>query len=146
MNILRISFQILAFGIFLFQMQNSFKKYCQGPVVQERYLTSKYVTKQPIFFVCQVDQFNYTTAVANGYSGHINWAKGKLVDSEKISWKGKDGNISFDQLFDSDYSSFKSVFGEINSTFPPCIWLLRGFCLELYPYCLFRGHGIIFFF
>ena len=32
-----------------------------------------------------------------------------------------------------------------NSTFPPCIWLLRGFCLELYPYCLFRGHGIVFF-
>ena len=28
-----------------------------------------------------------------------------------------------------------------NSTFLPCIWLLRGFCLELYPYCLFRGHG-----
>ena len=32
-----------------------------------------------------------------------------------------------------------------NSTFPPCIWLLRGFCLELYPYCLIRGHGIAFF-
>ena len=32
-----------------------------------------------------------------------------------------------------------------NSTFPPCIWLLKGFCQELYPYCLFRGHGIVFF-
>ena len=31
------------------------------------------------------------------------------------------------------------------STFRLCIWLLRGFCLELYPYCLFRGHGIVFF-
>ena len=36
--------------------------------------------------------------------------------------------------------------GKINSTFPSCIWLLRGSCLELYSYCLFRGHGIVFFF
>ena len=36
--------------------------------------------------------------------------------------------------------------GKINSTFPPCNWLLRGSCLELYSYCLFRGHGIVFFF
>ena len=37
------------------------------------------------------------------------------------------------------------ILGTLNSTFPPCIWLLRGFCLELYPYCLFPGHGIVFF-
>ena len=109
----------MAFGIFLFQMQNSFKKYYQGPVVQERALTSKNVTKQPVFFVCQADQFNYTSAIANGYSGHINWAKGKLVDSKLITWKGKDGNMSFDNLFDSDYSSFKSKFSETENLFFP---------------------------
>ena len=25
------------------------------------------------------------------------------------------------------------------STFPPCISLIKGYCLELYPYCLFHG-------
>ena len=39
-----------------------------------------------------------------------------------------------------------TIYKNPNSTFPSCIWLLRGFCLELYPYCLFRGHGIVFFF
>jgi hypothetical protein len=110
---------MLAFGIFIFQMQNSFRKYYQEPVIEERALTSKYVTKQPVFFVCQVDQFDYTAALANGYGGHIDWAKGKLMDSKKITWKGKDGNISFDQLFDSDYRSFKSVFSETEDVFYP---------------------------
>ena len=31
------------------------------------------------------------------------------------------------------------------STFPPCIWLLRGFSRALYPYSLFRGLGIVVF-
>ena len=110
---------MLAFGIFLFQMQNSFKKYYQGPVVQERVIVSKHLTKQPIFFVCQADQFNYTTALTNGYSGLINWAKGKLVDSKLITWKGKYGNITYDLLFDSDYSSFKSFLSETENRFLP---------------------------
>ena len=128
MKIIRISFQTLAFGVFVFQMQNSFKKYCQGPVVHERSLTSKYVTKQPIFFVCQVNQFNYTYALTNGYSGHINWAKGKLIDSQKITWKGKDGNMSLGHLFDTDYSSFMSVYGETENWFFP----INGLCKTIY--------------
>jgi hypothetical protein len=119
MKIIRTFIIILAFGIFLFQMQNSFKMYFHSPVVEERALTSKYVTKHPLFFVCEVEQFNYTAAVANGYSGQTNWTKGKLMDSEQITWKGKDGNITFDQLFDSDYSSFKSVVGETDTLFFP---------------------------
>ena len=123
---LRNFFQVITFGIFLFQMQNSFKKYYQGPVVQERYLTSKYVTKQPKFYVCQVDSFNYTVAAANGYSGYVNWAKGKLIDS-KITWKGKDGNMSYDKPFASEDSSFNSVFGEAKNLFLP----RQGICKKL---------------
>ena len=33
----------------------------------------------------------------------------------------------------------------VNSIFPPCIWLLGGFCLELYLYCLNLDLKIVFF-
>ena len=105
---------MLALGIFLFQTQNSMYRYYTGPIVEEKIYSTINETKQPIIYVCHMDQFNYKTASAHGYGneGQMNFMIGKLKDTRKVSWKGKDENITFEEMFDSDYNSFHSYNSE----------------------------------
>ena len=56
----RILFQLLAFGIFLFQLQNSITKYVNKPIVQQTSIKSLSEIDKPLIYVCQNGQFNNT--------------------------------------------------------------------------------------
>ena len=128
---LRKLFQIFAIGIFLFQIQNSLRKYHASPVVQQRSLTTIDSIRKPSIYVCEDNQFNYTKAQAFGYSGMIDFSIGELMNSDKKTWLGKHGNLTFEELleyvFDSDYSRFISMNSETEKLyiFP------HGFCMKL---------------
>ena len=111
---LRKLFQIFAIGIFLFQIQNSLRKYHDSPVVQQRSLTTIDSIRKPSIYVCEDNQFNYTKAQAFGYKDMIDFSIGELMNSDKKTWLGKHGNLTFEEIleyvFDSDYSRFKSVY------------------------------------
>ena len=60
---LRVLIQLVAFGTFVFQMQNSVRKYLDKPVVQQTSTTSLDNIKKPLLYVCQDGQFNYTESL-----------------------------------------------------------------------------------
>ena len=61
-TIVRVIFQLVAFGLFVFQMQNSVLKYFAKPVVIESSSKELADIEKPVFHVCQDEQFNYTKA------------------------------------------------------------------------------------
>lgn len=128
---LRNLFQIFAFGSFVFQIQNSLRKYHASPVVQQRSLTTIDSTRQPSIYVCEETQYNYTKAKAIGYSGMISFSIGELMKSDRKTWLGKHGNLTFQELldlvFDSDYSKFKSEYSSTEKLYI----IPHGFCMKL---------------
>ena len=61
----------------------------------------------PAVLFCQPDKFNYEKGKKYGYTSYTRLVKGHLDGSSIISWKGKDGNLTYhgleDLLFDPDY-------------------------------------------
>ena len=53
-NLLKILFQIFAFGIFIFQMQNSLSKYLPKPTIQQTSTVHFDEIHKPTIYVCQV--------------------------------------------------------------------------------------------
>lgn len=106
---MRKLFQAFAFGIFLFQMQNSLMKYISRPIVQ---LTSKTVLSnidKPIIYLCQNGQFHNIKSQRYGYDYLTDFIGGTLNDNTKsFTWKGKDGSTTFQDLaevlFDYNYT------------------------------------------
>ena len=47
-------FQIFAFGIFVFQMQNSLRKYADNPTIQQTSTVNFDDLYKPMMFICQV--------------------------------------------------------------------------------------------
>ena len=109
-KLIRTLVQIFALGIFVFQMQNSIRKYISRPVVQQSSTTTFDSIPKPVIFVCEDGQFNYEKARQNGYKSFSRFNLGILSDTTTISWRGKNGNLSFKELqediFDYDYSTF----------------------------------------
>ncbi len=107
--IIKAIFQLSAFGLFVFQMQNSVLKYFAKPVVIESSSKDLADIEKPVFYVCQDEQFNYTKAKTLGYKHQTDYTKGKLKDSDSITWRGKDGNKTFMEmqklLFEYNYTS-----------------------------------------
>ena len=109
----RTIFQLLAFGIFIFQMQNSLKKYVDNPTVQQT--SSKLLNDidKPVIYVCQDAQFNYKKAQQNGYESYTDFTIGWMSNSDKITWASKFGNYTFNELteiiFEEDYSNFVAL-------------------------------------
>ena len=131
LTILRRCFQVLALGIFVFQMQNSIFKYFAGPIVDQKILSTIDDTKQPIIYICKVENFNYSIARAHGYDSFFHYTQGKLAklsDSNMTTWQGRYGNISHEYLFsDFDNESFISYKSETKK-----VYLTQtGFCKKM---------------
>ena len=73
-------------------MQNSFRKYSEGPIVQQTSFQNIDKVTPPIVYACQDRQFNFKTAKSYGYSLIYSFLTGVLDGKEEISWKGKYGN------------------------------------------------------
>ncbi len=107
MKLTRILIQLVALGLFIFQMKNSIIKFANRPVVKQTSGKRFKDIKKPIIFFCQDAQFNYTKAKIFGYASNTKFVIGHLIDSQEISWRGKFGNATFNQLqeilFNVDY-------------------------------------------
>ena len=131
-------FQFVALGLFVFQMQNSIKKYYDQPIIQQTSTITLDSIEKPVLFICQDDQFNYATARFYGYKGSTNFLIGKTT-SGKITWKGEFSNISFSKLkefvFDvdySDYSTFSKIDGKYKNAELDYVNIAPyGFCLKV---------------
>ena len=140
LKLLKTLFQVFAFGIFIYQMQNSIRKYINGPIVQITSTARLHEIKNPEICVCQLNQFNSSVSKEFGYDDMLSFVTGDLMDTNYTTWRGKNGDKSFKELkkilFQHDYSDFKATYKnfkksiikteeyEIVYIFP------HGFCLK----------------
>ncbi len=132
LTLFRSLFQIAAFGIFLFQMQGSVKKYLQRPIIQEKSTVSLADIDQPVIYVCKDNKYDYVLSEKTyGYKYIYKLLAGKLKNNSQITWKGQDGNVSFavlkNILFDNDFEGFSTKHSVTKSVFS----LMRGNCKKI---------------
>ena len=112
---LRIIVQVVAFGTFVFQMQNSVRKYVDKPVVQQTSTTNLDNTEKPLIYICQDGQFNYTQSKLHGYTDMTYFTNGYNDDLDNYTWKGKYRNRTFkdlqELLFNSKDPNFVAAVG-----------------------------------
>ena len=113
-SIPRTTVQVLAFAIFIFQMQNSVKKFVEKPIVQISSTKDIDDIKMPIIYVCQDSQFDYEMSKSYGYEWIENYFSGILSGSSKISFSGKHDNVTFWDLFHKLYIHDTSSFNAEN--------------------------------
>ena len=70
-------------------------------------------------------------AQALGYSGMISLSLGQLMNSDKKTWLGENGNLTFQEILkyvsDSDYRKFKSAYSRTEKLY----MLSHGFYRKL---------------
>lgn len=129
-HLIKTCFQVLAFLVFVYQMHQSASKYLEGPIVLVKSTGKLQDIQPPVVFVCQQDQFNYSSSMAHGYENFKEFMAGKLMESNTITWKGKTGNISFEDLLlkmlPIDYSNFTSNYHYMDLVLFP-----HGYCKKL---------------
>jgi hypothetical protein len=97
LKLFRTTFQCLAFGIFLFQMQGAVRKYMSKPLIKEHSKGSLEDIQKPLIYLCQDNQFSYSKAADLGYSLYSQYLVGNSSKSDTLTWVG--GNSS-DQTYD----------------------------------------------
>ena len=130
MHMIRKLIQIILLFLFLIQLHQSLGKYFEYPVVTQTTIVPVEQLPAPVVYICQNDQFNYTSANTNGYQFQTQFFAGIRMGRNTLSWNGKNGNIIYQDLekmlFDFDYTS-------INSSHPMQETFLfpNGFCMKL---------------
>ena len=108
--VVRTLFQVFAFGIFVFQIQNSVREYWEKPVYQIQSSTNFNAVRKPIFYVCQEDQFDYELARRIGYFWRTDYTIGRLTGADHVTWTGIEDNKSYEEyrdlLYNADYTNF----------------------------------------
>ena len=119
-HMFRRVFQTFTFILFIIQFQQSIKKYFQYPVIEQKSRLPVKDLPNPVVYVCNENGFNYQKANDYGYKYFSRFLAGILTNSTTISWKGKWGNITFNDpkniLLDSKYSSLESETLVISTT------------------------------
>ena len=137
MMLFRLLFELIAFGIFAYQMKNSVEKVLDKPVIKVSSITSVDAISKPIFYICQDNQFSYTKAKETGYNQISHFTSGRLSNSDDITWKGRYNNMTFqklqDTLFESDYSDlvhFTSILEKNIQAVNKVFHIPDGFCMK----------------
>ena len=79
--------QIIAFCIFIYQMQQSFGKFLKRPVVTDTVITSLDRIPAPVILVCKENDVE-SRAKGFGYEWLSDFLAGHLNDSNVPTWKG----------------------------------------------------------
>ena len=114
----RLGYQILALSFFVYQMKQSILKYIDSPISISK-IHSDQPHPGPVLFVCQSDQYDYTKSYRFGYQsmGHL-WSGTMIHEDKKYTWKGKYGNLSFDEMtrefFNYNYSQLGIENGKVD--------------------------------
>ena len=109
-DVIRIVFQVLLFGVFVYQMKFSAEKFIDRPVVQKTMTKRFHSSPKPTIYVCQENQFDLDNSKSLGYRSKTRLLSGDLIGSDTISWNGKYGNQTFNEvqniIFSHDYKDF----------------------------------------
>ena len=140
LEVLRVIVLLGLLCLFVFQMQNSLRKYLSKPIVQQTSKTSLDNIERPIIYACQENQFKYSESKKHGYQYLNDFTLGNIGNS-RFSWKGKHGNLTYralqNHLYHYNYSNANLVFYEyVNKT-----WMVGDGGLELvfipaYGFCM----------
>ncbi len=124
-------------------MQNSVLKYIENPIVQHTSTTSFDKIKKPVLYLCQDGQFSYEKGEIIGYNYKTNFIFGQLgypTNKLNITWKGRHGNLSFEDLAKRLYITNYTKFGYTNDMKKTYIQDLQqeffaptGFCFKVLP-------------
>ena len=130
---LRTAFQILAFCIFIFQMQQALVKYFNKPKSYSMSSSSIEDIQQPLFYVCNENQFSYDKANEIGYAGMTDYLSGIVSGSVTPSWLGNSTDVNLtgetirQSLYQFNYSDMS--IGDVKQVFI----VPYGFCLQVFP-------------
>ncbi len=138
----RILFQFIAFGIFIFQMQNSLVKYIEKPIVSHKTTTSYDKIKKPFVYICQDGQFSYEKGKMFSYHHKTDFMFGLLgyPDMSNITGRVRHGNSTFEDLAKSTYITNYTKFGYTNDMKKTYVQDIKqvflaptGFCFKVEP-------------
>ena len=88
--VIRMIFQVMALGTFIFQMQESVKQLIRNPVVTEVSTTTLDKIAKPLIMIAQQGQLNFTKAERYGYKYQTWFLAGKMEGLQNISrWTGE---------------------------------------------------------
>ena len=126
---LKIIFYILASAICAIQVYQSVEKYFQRPVIIQESSTSSSRIEKPYTQVCLKDFYNFNKGSEFGYNWMSNFLAGRISNSTRQTWKGKNGSSTFENLLEALYNK---DFNQVSVTSPHQLLYVfgRGFCLE----------------
>ncbi len=111
-------------------MQQSVRKYFAGPIFLQQSTTTLQDIQPPVVYVCQKDQFKYNVSREVGYFNFHEFAIGSLMNSSVITWKGKSGNMTIQELLKkflvTNYTNLKSKTNQSELLLFP-----HGFCQKV---------------
>ena len=148
MKLIRKLFIFLLFGIFLFQIQSSVRKYYKGPIIQQNSKTTFKEIKKPVIYVCNLNQFNFEIARNYGYQYLDNFLLGQIENNfNKSTWTGKFGNLTYKEIKNQFYkygshpnytiksSEFKRNDNDMDLVEKDIVYLAKfGFCAKVNNY------------
>ena len=129
--LLRKLFQVVTIGVFIYQVQDSLQYYFDENIIQTvSHLQLKDV-KQPDIYICEDQQLDYRQLREIGYQFMNTLLPGEISSSDRITWRGKNGNLTFSEIqnavFKNDYSKLKTLQDRDEKIFV----LPYGFCIKL---------------
>ncbi len=90
LKLARTLIQVLAFGILLFQIQNSVRKYWEEPVYPQQSSTNFNAAQKLIFYVCQDNQFDFEKVRRFGYFWGTDYTIERFTASDHATWTGNE--------------------------------------------------------
>ncbi len=129
--LLRKLFQVLTLGVFIYQVQDSLQYYFDEHIIQTvSHLQLKEI-KLPDIYICEDQQIDYKQLREIGYQFMGTLLAGEISSSSRITWRGKNGNLSFTEIqnsvFKNDYSKLETIHDRAEKMFI----LPYGFCFKL---------------
>ena len=128
MNLRKI-YHSIVFTIFTVQAFQSLNKYFQYPIVYQESSTTFDTIEKPTVQVCFPNFFDFSKSKEFGYEWKTNLLTGMIPNTTRPSWKGLNGNLTFQRmrrvLYDKDFSKV-----DINTQSRLKYILLKGFCLQ----------------
>ena len=128
---LRKIFQIIAFGVFIFQMHQAIMKYVSKPIVTEKSSEATTNIQKPLIYVCQDNQFNYSRARELGYLGQTYFLVGEVNGSDTTSWLGNSTNQTYEDIQKDLFNGNITDHVVVNADIKPIFIQPYGFCNQV---------------
>ena len=132
---LRMILQIIALGIFSFQMVMAVRKYFSKTTITTTEQKDIQDSQLPTVTFCTMDQFDINKSKMLGYKALHNFVIGDLADTSDLSWEGKN-NLAYDdmkkELFNAENITKVQVKGyDVSIIVEDAFILPYGYCRKI---------------